>query len=248
MLGNLGPSHRPSQAVGNAFPSGTHGGPGPGPACTHPSSWLLRSSFGLLLLFLLLFLLDHLRSRRGCVLTLALSLPLRWRPRMHIRSETNVDKNIFSESQKVGSQPAKRILMGPERKFAKTPEGAWFSRHSETVMPEGQEAGGTAGVPGQHRKAASSLGCSRESSEGAGGSGTPPATFHGRPFSGNLGPPAETDKPLCHLMPAAPSPEATTCTGVCWPSAEFCLASSIPISIPTCSCHPLTPLCSTAVA
>uniref|UniRef100_A0AAA9T5H0 55 kDa erythrocyte membrane protein n=1 Tax=Bos taurus TaxID=9913 RepID=A0AAA9T5H0_BOVIN len=171
-----------------------------------------------------------------------------WRPRMHIRSETNVDKNIFSESQKVGSQPAKRILMGPDRKFAKTPEGAWFSRHSETVMPEGQEAGGTAGVPGQHRKAASSLGCSREPSEGAGGSGTPPARFHGRPFSGNLVPPAETDKPLCHLMPAAPSPEATTCTGVCWPSAEFCLASSIPISIPTCSCHPLTPLCSTAVA
>ena len=96
---------------------------------------------------------------------------------MHIRSETNVDKNVFSESQKVGGQPAKRILMGPDRKFVKTPEGAWFSKHSETVMPESQEAGGTARVPGQHRKAASSLGCSREPSEGAGGSGTQPARF-----------------------------------------------------------------------
>lgn len=54
--------------------------------------------------------------------------------------------------------------MGSNRKFAKTPEGAWFNRHSETVMPEGQEA--EAAVPGQHRKATSSLGCSREPSEG----------------------------------------------------------------------------------
>lgn len=166
---------------------------------------------------------------------------------MHIRSETNVDENVFSESQKVGSQ-SKRILMGSNRKFAKTPEGAWFNRHSETVMPEGQEAEGTAGVPGQHRKATSSLGCSREPSEGAGGLGTPPARFHGKPFPGHSVPPTVTDKLPCHLMPVAPSPEATTCTGVHWPSAEFHLAPSVPISIATCSCHPSTPLCSTAVA
>lgn len=132
--------------------------------------------------------------------------------------------------------------MGSNRKFVKTPDRAWFSRHSETVMPEGQEAGGTAGVPGQHRKAASSLGCSQEASEGADGSGTPPARFHSRPFSGHSVPPAVTDKPPCHLMPAAPSPEATTCTGVRWPSAKFHLAPSVPVLIPTHSCHLSTPL------
>lgn len=41
---------------------------------------------------------------------------------MHIRSETNVDESVFSESQKVGSQ-SKRILMGSNRKLQKPLKG-----------------------------------------------------------------------------------------------------------------------------
>lgn len=90
--------------------------------------------------------------------------------------------------------------MGSNRKFAKPPEGAWFNRHSETVMPEGQEA--EAAGAGQHRKATSSLGC--PASEGAGGLGTYLPGSMASPFQGHSVPPTVTDKLPGHLMPVAP--------------------------------------------